>query len=310
MNRSLITLLRVVLTSLVILILVAGTQHLSVLTWVDLQNSMPIWWKTLVIGTLLGGILGMAGFWLLARDGVFTGLALSASAGFGVLISAVIMDHIFTSHVHQEWAVYLTAVGLAFMLHAGLRAMFLRLHSLAALTAVVYITATAGLILVADLIPQGHHETGNLLFGNAVGVLDQDWLFGLPLAGLLLAAGAWLRKPGVALSFDEIGFRLTHRRPGAWGASLQIFILLTLILAAKILGVLATFSISLFAPLTAWRQARSARATFLLSVFYGLLLFPCGFAASFFLDLSTGASIAAAGFFMLSISTLMSLVTR
>lgn len=305
MNHAAMTIARSVLTTMTLFLLLILAEYFSILSWIDLSHSFPLWWKTLVLGTLLGGLLGMVGFWLLAREAVFTGLALSAGAGFGILLAALILDWFSPGGTHSEAAVYAVAIALTFLVHEMIRKIFSRQHTSAAAIAVVYLVTTAGLILTADLVPQGHHETGNLLFGNAVSVMSEDWSIGIPLASLLFIMGFVLRRPSIALIFDRTGFRLTHTRPSLYENLLQAMILLTLILAAKILGVLATFSIALFAPLTAWRQARSARSTFFASLWYGFLIFPCGFTVSFFLDLPTGACVAGVGFIVAGVAAMM-----
>lgn len=291
------------LTAPLILIVVTST-YFSALSFRDLYRSFFFWQRTLILGSLMGALMGMTGFWLLARQEVFTGLALCASAGWGILMSSALISVFLASPTHSESVVYLMAVALALGLHTFIRLLFAKRFLQDVTTAVLYIVATAGLILSADWVPQGHHETGNLLFGNSVSVLDEDWSLGLPFAVLLMGLGIGWRPVFVSLIFDAEGFRLIRFRHKTWNAFLQGFILLSLILSAKILGMLTTFSLALFAPLAAWPHFTSARASFFSSVWFGILLFPAGFALSFFADLPTGACIAAAGF-ILAIASLI-----
>lgn len=302
--------LRVLLSTVLLAAFIACLFYYSKVSLTDIPPAILFWWKTLVLGCLLSALLGMTGFWLMARQALFTGLSLSAAAGFGVLLAAATLDRITFAGDHSEWHIYPLALCMAVALKLFMRLCFANSFGESAATAITYLFATAGLVLLSDMVKEGHHEAGNLLFGNAVTVLEDDWHITLPLACILIVLGLKIRKKAVAFCFDPVHFKLVFQKSLRTNLMLQGFILVTLIIASKIMGVLATFSIALFSSLSAQNQARSAKSTFLISTWYGFLLFPAGFSISFFLDLPTGACIALAGFVLMINSVLVVHILR
>lgn len=286
------------LCSLVTLVLLA--QSASNQGWQDFFGSWQYWQQTLILGVFAGMALGLAGFWMVAQGSIYSALALSSMTIMGTLVviglagSANISDSLLVE-----------AIGMAFSLGIYLLAnRFLKgRFQNDAIIAVIYLLSTAGIILISGHIAHGHHEIESHLFGNSISVPQSDFNFFVPAFVLLIILATLFYKPWRNMSFDAVFCKI--RNMGSAKKSelmLFVFLFLTLMFSARNFGILVTFSLFLFAPLTALHQSKSNLTTIILSGLYGFLLFPAGFLVSYFLDWPTGACISGIGFSVFAIS--------
>jgi zinc transport system permease protein len=277
--------------------------------WSDFVQAWPLWNQTLIIGSLFGAVLGLAGFWLLAENAVYTGLTVSAAAVLGLQITDFCLA--LSGLTLNPLATFTIAASLGLLFIQSATALSTHTSGRDAGNASAYLTALAGSILISDLISQGHHEMESLIFGNSVGLLPSDTLLAGIASFILLTVALQHNRHWLGLVFDSDFLSVQGMPTKSWRLSLTLMTAFSLIVGVKLFGLLTAFSIALFAPLAAVRLARSGRSGQLASFLFGALLFPTGFALSFLLDLPTGAMIAVTGFLMATLAGLiMSLKSR
>lgn len=301
MAKNRITFYERIFLSLAALVgMVALAEYFSELAWRDFLNSWELWRETMVLGLVSGGLLGLTGFWLISQKKIYSALALSSSTVMGFLLAIAAADALqIGGTFFIETGAMIFALGLYLLFNRLLQKRFQN----DAITAIIYLFATAGLILLSNHISHGHHEIESHLFGNSLSIPRDDFKIFAPVFGLLIFPAVIFYKSWRSLTFDPVFFQVTQgKKTKGIEQSLLLFVFLSLMLAARNFGILVTFSLFLFAPLTAWHQSKSSLMTYVLSGLYGLLIFPAGFLISYFLDWPTGACISATGFVVFGIS--------
>lgn len=284
----------VCLTLLSLLAIVLLSKSVSELSWSDFSDSWSYWRQTLVLGSLAGLTLGLTGSWMVAQRSIYSALALSSATVMGTLIMMGLASFYGVSGmVFTESGGLILSLGIFMALKRFLRGRFQN----DAIIAVIYLMSTAGLILVSDHIAHGHHEIESHLFGNSISISSESFGIFLPAFVLLAIVAVPFYRSWRDLSFDPVFSRIRDGRSfHRHELALSLFMFLSLMFAARNFGILVTFSLFLFAPLTALHQSKSHLTALILSGLYGSLLFPAGFLVSFFLDWPTGACISILGF--------------
>lgn len=266
----------------------------SPLGWHDFLDYFDFWKHTLLLGMLLSFLLGETGFWLIARQSVYSGLALSSSSIVGLLFAAVCCDIFAIKDGTGYFTILLgMALGVAIYLF-GTRFLSRRTTNDAA-TAVIYVACTSITIILSNNLSQGHHELENLLFGNSVMITDNDFRYGTLIAAVLGFLGIRHAANWLHLTFDPLFQHMSNAKSKFQGGLLNLFVALTLVIAAKNFGMLTTFAIMLFPALTAYGMSESGVKTHFIAGILAAFVYPAGFIVSFFLDQPTGACICLVG---------------
>lgn len=276
----------------------------SELSWGDFGASWTYWRQTLMLGPLAGLVLGLTGFWMLAERNVFSALALSSATVMGTLVVMGISGWLkITNNLFNEPLGLALGLGVFLLTNLVLKNRFQN----DSLIAVIYLMSTAGIILVSDHIAHGHHEVESHLFGNSISVPQDDFKIFFPAFVILGVLACVFYRSWRNSTFDAVFCKIQNARSAQLSQITQlVFLFLTLMFAARNFGILVTFSLFLFAPLTALNQSKSTLVVLVLSGIYGLMLFPAGFLVSYFLDWPTGACISGAGFLVFALTQMHS----
>jgi ABC-type Mn2+/Zn2+ transport system permease subunit len=300
--------LKALIVFLALILMAALSVFFSAISWNDFLNYFDFWKHTLILGGLLSFVLGGAGFWLVAKQSVYSGLSLSASSIVGLMLAAFCFDR-FMIPDSTGYLIIVIGIFLGVAIYLTGTRFFSRRTTNDAATAAIYVACTAITIILSNNVAQGHHELENLLFGNSVTVTEGDYEFGLCVSFFLILLGVGFSYKWLHLVFDPLFEYMSNKRARLQNFLLQLFIAFALIVAAKNFGMLTTFALMLFPALTAYGMGQSGIKTYLLAAIIAALVFPLGFIVSFFLDQPTGACICLVGFIVLCCEYLIEAVT-
>jgi zinc/manganese transport system permease protein len=234
-------------------------------------------WPPFLVAACLVGIHTYFGIQVLARKVIFVDLALAQVAALGATVAFML------GHPAQSYAAY--AYSLAFTLLAAVPLSFTRAWNARvpqeALIGIVYVVAAAAAILLIDRAPQGAEHLKQILTGNILtSGLDDVAVIG----PLYAAVGSlhWLlrrRLMSGALGWDYIFY-------ASFGAVVTS--------SVAIAGVLLVFSFLIIPAAVGGMFASSPARQLAIGWIVGTAASAVGLAASFILDLPTGATMVCA----------------
>jgi len=229
--------------------------------------------------------------WHVVRRGViFVDIALAQVAAFGVAMSLLAGGEIGTD------TTYAIALGATF-LGAGLIAMT-RTHEhripQEAYIGIIYAVASAAMILVLTQVPHGGEEIRHLLVGAILWVTWPVVLkTGLLYAGLGVLLWLW-HKPLRRISTDHDGAVRAGLRVRLWDLAFYAILGTVVTSSVQVAGVLLVFALLVVPTVMGVRLFQTDRAQFVYTLAVGVATVIVGAAASYWLDLPTGAAIVCA----------------
>lgn len=259
-------------------------------------------WRDAMASAVIAAVLcGYLGVFVVLRRMAFVSAALSQVSGLGVALSFFV-GSFFGIDPHGEQIPWLLSpVFLALLLSCAasmLLALPGRLQRVAnpeSLVALAYLTASASVVLVlaSPRIVQEAHEVGELLFGSAVAVREQN-LVALAAAALVVGAthGA-LFKDFVFVSFDGETARSVGYPVARLDAALNLSIAVTVAMATRALGTLPVFAFLVLPAGAALLCTRRMWSAIVLSVAIAMASAVLGYYLSFAYQLPTGPTMAA-----------------
>jgi zinc transport system permease protein len=241
------------------------------------------------------------GVYTILRRVVFLPAALSQVSGVGVVLAFALAGAF--PGLARSAALGPEAVALATTLIAALLLGWMpepRRLSREAAIGVVYITASALVILIGDRIPQESHEIENILFGNAVAVERSQMWLALAVSAIVLGIHAALFRPFLLASFDPETARAHGVPLRLVDAVLFSTMGLTIAVATKTIGAMPVFAFSVLPAAAALKALSDIRAIFAGAALIGASSAFLGYWASFSLELPTGAcTVAVSALFLI-----------
>lgn len=246
----------------------------------------------LIAASLVGAICGLLGVYIVLRRMSYIGHGLSHAVFGGAVVSYV-----------MNWNFYLGA-GLWGFLSALLINMVTRKKKIGADAAIGVVT-TASFAVGVAIISQYRRFTKNFeaaLFGNILGVTTQDlWAIGAVtvVSGMLIFI---FYRQFLFTTFDAEVARI-YGVPAGWVESLFSLILAaTIIVSMQVMGVTMIAAAIVIPAVTARLVTDSFNKMIFLSTVIGFLCGLVGMYSSFYLNVSSGATIVlvAAAFFMIA----------
>jgi ABC-type Mn2+/Zn2+ transport system permease subunit len=238
--------------------------------------------RALVGGSFAAIALALVGTWVVIRGmsflgdalvhGVIPGIALAILFDFNVLLGALAAAAVMLigiNLVHRQTAFSEdTSIGLLFVGMLGL-----------------------GVILVSKTTSY----TGNLtsiLFGDALGVTDEDIIMLAILAGVVLVASLVLYRPFLVLSFNEQKSQLLGLRPRVTHAALLVLISVAIVGSFQTVGTLLVFGMLVGPPASAALIVRRVPSIIALAAAIGVASVYLGLVVSYHANTSASATIA------------------
>jgi manganese/iron transport system permease protein/iron/zinc/copper transport system permease protein len=247
--------------------------------------------RSLIVATVVGGLCGLVGAFVVLRRMSYIGHGLSHSIFGGAVVSYV-----------MGWNFYLGA-GLWGLISAALINWTARRRQIGADAAIGIITTAAFAIGVA-IISKARRFTRNFdaaLFGNVLGVTPEDVFVILGVTVLVLVMIFFAYKQLLFVTFDPEVAPLYGVPDRAVDALLSLILAATVIASMQILGV-TMIAASIVVPAVAARLLTDSFSRMLvlataIGVFCGLV----GLLLSYYLDVAPGATVVltAAGVFLL-----------
>ncbi|HVL48889.1 MAG TPA: metal ABC transporter permease [Candidatus Thermoplasmatota archaeon] len=256
--------------------------------------------RALLAGAFVAVTCAVLGVFMLLRgqallsDGLahisFAGIALALLVGWAPLEMALV-------------AAALGAVGIQ----------LLRERGLAKSDVAIGLFFTGGLALGIALVSHGRGITGGIstyLFGSILAVSEEDVLVVLALAAGVILVILALYKELLYLAFDEEAARVAGLPVRSMGYLFSILTAASVVLAARVVGVLLVGALIIVPAATGLRLAKSFRAALALSIAFGLASVALGLWASLALDVAAGAAIALAALVLYTLATAAYAATR
>ncbi|HEV8474884.1 MAG TPA: metal ABC transporter permease [Methylomirabilota bacterium] len=242
----------------------------------------------LAAALVLAGIHAWLGLHVLARGVIFVDLALAQVAALGTTV-ALLAGHPSQGAAAYWYALAFTAGGAALLASLRDRPGLARAAiPQEAVIGIVYAVAAAVTVLVLERVPMGGEQVKALLVGSLLGVTAEDVVRLAALYGALGVA-CWLcRRPLAALSF---GGALRHAR--LWDFGFYLIFGLVVTSSVRVAGVLLVFAYLIVPAVAGAALAASPARRLAIGWTVGALASVLGIAASYRLDLPTGATVVA-----------------
>lgn len=259
-----------------------------------------LWRDAMASAVIAAALCAYLGIFVVLRRMAFVSAALSQVSGLGVALSFFI-GSFFGIDPHGDVPWLISPVFLALVLSCA-ASMLLSLPTRArrvsnpeSLVALAYLTASASVVLVlaSPRIVQEAHEVGELLFGSAVAVRQQN-LLALAISALVVALvhGVFF-KDFVFVSFDAETARSTGFPVGRVDAILNLSIAVTVATATRALGTLPVFAFLVLPAGAALLCAKRLWFAVVLAMLIAVVSAVLGYYLSFAYQLPTGPTMAA-----------------
>ncbi|MBC8426952.1 metal ABC transporter permease [bacterium] len=255
---------------------------------------MADFWEMMATPLLMSLVLvamhSHLGFHVVKRGVIFVDIALAQVAAFGVAISLLLGGEIGTD---TTYAVALSSTFLGAWLISRTRAREERVPQ-EAYIGIIYVVFSAAMLLVLTQVPHGGEEIRHLLVGA---ILWTSWATLLKTAALYAVLGGllWLwRKPLLRISTDPAGARRDGLSLRRWDLVFYAVLGFVVTSSVQIAGVLLVFTLLVVPTVMGVRLFDGMRAQFVYTLGVGVVAIVMGAAASYILDLPTGAAIVCA----------------
>jgi len=259
-----------------------------------------LWRNAMAAAVVAAALCGYLGVFIVLRRMAFVSAALSQVSGLGVALSFFIGSYLGVDPHGNLVPWYISPVLLALLLSCA-ASMLLALPARArrahpeTLVALAYLAASAAVVLVlaSPRIVQEAHEVGELLFGSAVAVREQN-LVALAAAAVLVAVvhGA-LFKDFVFVSFDGETAAAVGYPVARLDAALNLTIAVAVAMTTRALGTLPVFAFLVLPAGAALLVARRLWSASVLAVGIAIVSAVLGYYLSFVYQLPTGPTMAA-----------------
>jgi len=238
----------------------------------DFVSSWPLFADTYLAAWLIAGLLSLVGVWVVARDQIFLGAAVSQASTLGTAVALWIQGIAAGHALHSDALTFFFAV-LASIATALLSSRARRGgggESPEAITGWVFLVGGSVPVIMMAHDPHGLEEVHRLLFSSILGASRIDvWLFGLLFLGTALGVAA-LHRHLVLFAMDPemaAAVGISGRR-FRWGTA--IWLGTAVGLAIHSAGMLYTFGCLVLPALVARNLCREVRWMFLVAPVVGV----------------------------------------
>jgi zinc/manganese transport system permease protein len=250
--------------------------------------SWDLFHQTYLAGWLIALLLSLVGVFVVARDQIFIGIAVSQASTLGIALGMGVGSWLDVHHV--AWLGsdgFLSGMAVLFAIFAALltaRRSEAGGESHEAITGWVFLISASLSILFVAHSPHGLDEIQRLLSSSLIGATNGDvWTFvGLTVGTILALVLAnrhlllFAMDPPMAAA---VGMRVTW-----WAAGAAIWLGLVIGLAMRVSGMLYTFGVLVLPALVAKNVCREVRTLFFISPLVALSVGTIGFVLANYYD--------------------------
>jgi zinc/manganese transport system permease protein len=260
-----------------------------------------------IVATLILVVMhGYLGAHVVKRGVIFVDIALAQVAAFGVAIAMLFGAEIGTD---RAYAVGLGSTFLGALLISLTRARRQRVPQ-EAYIGIIYVVFSAGMILVLTQVPHGGEEIRHLLVGA---ILWVTWPMVLKTALLYAGLGlllGWAHRRLLRISEDPEGARRSGLALGRWDFLFYMVLGTVVTSSVQIAGVLLVFTLLVVPTVMAVRLFSGLRRQLAYVLLVGTVAVILGAAASYTLDLPTGAAIVCTFGLLLGLQVILEALLR
>lgn len=241
-----------------------------------------------IIALVLVVMHGYLGGHVVRRGVIFVDIALAQVSAFGVAVAMLFgAEH----GTNTAWFSGLGATFLGALLIAATRGGNRRIPQ-EAYIGIIYAVFSAAMILVLTQVPHGGEEINHLLVGSILWVTWHQVIKTAVLYAVLGGVLWWAHGRLRAISDDPQAARARGLRLARWDFLFYAVLGTVVTSSVQIAGVLLVFTLLVVPTVMAYRSDRGSELRHLLFVMViGVLAVVLGAAASYWLDLPTGAAI-------------------
>jgi ABC-type Mn2+/Zn2+ transport system permease subunit len=236
-------------------------------------HDWPLFGITCSAGWLIAVMLSLAGVIVVAKDQIFVGAAVSQASTMGIAIALVRGFELHPEEPVDHLKLLLLSIGAAIVASwlVSWRSGKGR-ESHEAITGWLFLTASAGALLLLTNSPHGTEELKKLLASSLIGA-DVTDLITIGLVTLITAAlVAMLHRPLMLLVMDPETAATVGMRTKWWHSAVAIWLGVTVGLSLSVGGTMYTFGCLVLPAMIAKNICRQVRTMFLIAPLVGLLV--------------------------------------
>jgi zinc/manganese transport system permease protein len=245
----------------------------------------------LVACLILPPLLTYMGIHVVKREVIFVDLALAQVATFGTCI-ALIMGYDFHDPIAFWISLGVTFLGAAFF--SWSRAIEQHHVPQEAIIGITFVVAAAAVILLLSRVAGGKEELEHLLTGDILNVNSGDVAMRSAIFAAMAIFYAVFHKRFAAVSSDYAGAVASGMRVRLWDFLFYAAFAIVVVSFVRIAGVLLTFAYLIVPAVCAMMLAESWKSRLIAGWAIAAVASLLGLAASYALDLPTGAAIVCA----------------
>ena len=246
------------------------------------------------------------GFHVVKRGVIFVDIALAQVAAFGVAVSLLLGGEPGSA---STYAIALSGTFLGALLITTTRTQRQRVPQ-EAYIGVIYVVFSAAMILVLTQVPHGGEEINHLLVGSLLWVAWPTF-FKTTLLYCALGVPLWFwRGPLRRISTDPEDARRAGLSVRLWDVIFYMILGTVVTFSVQIAGVLMVFTLLVVPTVMGMRLFPGLGKQMLYTLAVGITAVIMGSAASYILDLPTGAAIVCAFGLLLGVQVVVETVTR
>lgn len=243
--------------------------------------SWELFHQTYLAGWLIALLLSLMGVFIVARDQIFIGIAISQASTLGIALGMGAGSWLDLHDVAWlESDGFLSATAVLFAIFAALltaRRSEGGGESHEAITGWVFLSSASLSILLVAHSPHGLDEIQRLLSSSLIGATNGDvWTFVVLTSGTILALVMANRRL-LLFAMDPPMASAVGMRVAWWSAGTAIWIGLVIGLAMRVSGMLYTFGLLVLPALVAKNLCREVRTVFFISPIIAVSVGTIGF---------------------------------
>lgn len=157
--------------------------------------------------------------------------------------------------------------------------------------ALISSSALAVGVVTVSLTTGMNTDVSNYMFGSILSLSRADAVLSIILSAAVLLMFVLLYPRIFAVTFDETFARATGTKTQLINSVIAVLTAVTVVIGMRMMGALLISSLIIFPALTAMRLCRSFKAVVICSAVVSVLCFMIGMAASYALELPSGAAV-------------------
>lgn len=235
-------------------------------------SSWELFQNTYLAGWFIALVLSLTGVWVVAKNQIFIGAALSQASALGIALAAyapALAAHAGGSHGSPALASILSVVTCVLAALVTTR-VGSRRESHEAVTGWLFLTSNSVSVLILARSPRGLEEIQRLASSSLIGATDTDvWLFaGISAAAVGLVAV--FNRRILLLATDTVMAAAVGMRATWWAVGIAVWLGVCIGLSIRVSGMLYTFGLLVLPALIAKNICSEIRQMFVVAPIVGV----------------------------------------